>query len=79
MFLSCFMILVSVVSGIIALLLFFSEIETYLSPNVSEELFVDTSRGHKLRINLDIIVPTISCDCKFKFQMYLLPIYIIMS
>ncbi|XP_012262644.2 endoplasmic reticulum-Golgi intermediate compartment protein 3 isoform X2 [Athalia rosae] len=29
---------------------------------MSEELFVDTSRGSKLRINLDLIVPTISCD-----------------
>lgn len=59
------MISVSVVSGIVALLLFLSEIETYMSPNISEELFVDTSRGHKLRINVDIIVPTISCDCKY--------------
>lgn len=36
-----------------------------MSPNISEELFVDTSRGHKLQINLDIIVPSISCNCKY--------------
>ncbi|KOB76891.1 Ptx1 protein [Operophtera brumata] len=53
---------ISVVSGIVALLLFFSEIQTYLSPNVSEELFVDTSRGPKLRINLDIIVKQNNTD-----------------
>lgn len=43
-----------------------SEINYYLTPSMSEELFVDTSRGSKLRINLDIIVPVISCDRKYK-------------
>ncbi|XP_025160500.1 endoplasmic reticulum-Golgi intermediate compartment protein 3 isoform X2 [Harpegnathos saltator] len=43
-------------------ILFMSEINYYLTPTMSEELFVDTSRGSKLRINLDVIVPTISCD-----------------
>lgn len=43
-------------------ILFLSEVNYYLTPTLSEELFVDTSRGSKLRINLDIIVPTISCD-----------------
>lgn len=38
---------------------------------MSEELFVDTSRGSKLRINLDIIVPAISCDRKYKLYQYL--------
>lgn len=46
------------------ILLILSELQTYISPNISEELFVDTSRSHKLRINLDIVVPTISCSCK---------------
>lgn len=45
-------------------LLILSEMHTYMSPNISEELFVDTSRGHKLKINFDIVVPRISCDCK---------------
>ncbi|XP_004929287.1 endoplasmic reticulum-Golgi intermediate compartment protein 3 [Bombyx mandarina] len=53
---------VTIIGGCIMILLFMSELHTYLSPNISEELFVDTSRGHKLRINLDIIVPTISCN-----------------
>ena len=47
-------------------ILFMSEVNYYLTPTMSEELFVDTSRGSKLRINLDIIVPTISCDRKYK-------------
>lgn len=30
--------------------------------DVTEELFVDTTRNHKLKINLNITVPRISCD-----------------
>lgn len=45
-------------------LLFWTEFKDYLTPNVSEELFVDTSRSPNIQINLDIIVPKISCDCK---------------
>ncbi|XP_070153293.1 endoplasmic reticulum-Golgi intermediate compartment protein 3 [Polyergus mexicanus] len=54
--------IVTIISTIIMGILFMSEINYYLTPSMSEELFVDTSRGSKLRINLDIIVPTISCD-----------------
>lgn len=39
-----------------------SELNAYLTPQLGEELFVDTTRGHKLKINLDLIIPTISCD-----------------
>ena len=39
-----------------------SELNAYLTPKLEEELFVDTTRSHKLRINLDIVIPTISCD-----------------
>lgn len=53
---------VTIISTIIMGILFLSEVNYYLTPTLSEELFVDTSRGSKLRINLDIIVPTISCD-----------------
>lgn len=60
-----FIITVTILGAVVMVLLFLSEFHTYLSPNISEELFVDTSRGHKLRINLDIIVPSISCNCKY--------------
>ncbi|CAG9099535.1 unnamed protein product [Plutella xylostella] len=53
---------VTITGAIVMVLLFMSEFHTYMSPNISEELFVDTSKGDKLRINLDIIVPTISCN-----------------
>ena len=39
-----------------------SELNAYLTPQLAEELFVDTTRNHKLKINLDIVIPTISCD-----------------
>ncbi|XP_034836591.1 endoplasmic reticulum-Golgi intermediate compartment protein 3 [Maniola hyperantus] len=54
--------IITVMGASIMVLLILSELHTYMSPNISEELFVDTSRGHKLRINFDIIVPRISCD-----------------
>lgn len=46
------------------LLLIFMEVMAYLTPQVTEDLFVDTTRGHKLKINLDVYVPQISCNCK---------------
>ncbi|XP_029038334.1 endoplasmic reticulum-Golgi intermediate compartment protein 3 isoform X1 [Osmia bicornis bicornis] len=54
--------IVTIISTIIMAILFLTELNYYLTPTLSEELFVDTSRGSKLRINLDIVVPTISCD-----------------
>lgn len=42
--------------------LILSELNAYLTPNVTEELFVDTTRNHKLKINLDFLIPQISCD-----------------
>lgn len=48
----------------IMIMLFISELRDFMTPNLDEELFVDTSRGSKLKINLDIIIPKISCDCK---------------
>ncbi|CAG4968007.1 unnamed protein product [Colias eurytheme] len=53
---------ISLIGGSVMFLLILSELHTYMSPNISEELFVDTSRGHKMKINFDIIVPRISCD-----------------
>ncbi|XP_012270092.1 endoplasmic reticulum-Golgi intermediate compartment protein 3 [Orussus abietinus] len=54
--------IVTIISTIIMTALFIGEVRDYLTPSLKEELFVDTSRGSKLRINLDIIVSSISCD-----------------
>ncbi|XP_067121839.1 endoplasmic reticulum-Golgi intermediate compartment protein 3 isoform X2 [Centruroides vittatus] len=53
---------VTAVSGIIMVLLFLSELHYYLSTEITEELFVDMSRGEKLRINMDIVFPHIMCS-----------------
>jgi len=52
----------TIVSAIVMILLFTSEIRDYLTPQLTEELFVDTSRSGKLKINFDIVFSRISCD-----------------
>ncbi len=52
----------TVLSGLVMIFLFASEIRDYLQPELSEELFVDTSRTGKLKINVDIVFHRISCD-----------------
>jgi hypothetical protein len=52
---------ITVISAAVMILLFASEIRDYLTPSVTEELFVDTSRGEKLKINFDVIVHRVSC------------------
>lgn len=55
---------VTIVCWCVIVLLVSFEIKDYWTPTISEELFVDTSRGPKLRINVDFIMPAISCECK---------------
>jgi len=53
---------VSILSGIFIVLLFFSEFSFYMEVDVVPELLVDTSRGEKLRINVDVIFPSLPCS-----------------
>lgn len=53
---------ITIVSGVIISLLFISELAFFLSTDVREELFVDTSRGEKLKINIDIDFPKMPCS-----------------
>lgn len=53
---------VTIASSLVICLLILFEVNAYWTLDVSEELFVDTTRNHKLQINLDITMPRISCD-----------------
>jgi len=53
---------ITVISAFVMILLFTSEIQDYITPGVEEQLYVDTSRGSKLKINLDFVFPRIGCD-----------------
>ena len=44
--------------------LFISEFNYYLTKEITPELFVDTTRGQKLRINIDVTFPRMACGCK---------------
>jgi len=54
--------ILTVLSGLMMIILFASEFRDYLQPQMKEELFVDTSRTGKLKINVDVIFSRISCD-----------------
>ena len=55
---------VTIIASILMGMLFFIELNDYLSVQVSEELFVDTSRIPTMRINFNVTFPKIACSCK---------------
>jgi len=52
---------VSIISCTVILWLFVSEFLYYLNVEIHPELFVDTTRGEKLRINMDIVFQHLPC------------------
>ncbi|CAF0850756.1 unnamed protein product [Didymodactylos carnosus] len=54
--------LITIISTIVIILLFFYELRYYLTTEVSQVLFVDTSRGEKMNITLDIVFPVLPCS-----------------
>ncbi|XP_065063686.1 endoplasmic reticulum-Golgi intermediate compartment protein 3-like isoform X2 [Rhopilema esculentum] len=52
---------VTIISGLIMFTLFISELNYFMTTEVSPELFVDTTRHQKLKINIDIILPKLPC------------------
>ena len=64
-FWSCFFLFsVTIISGLFMFGLFCMELNFYLTTEIHPELFVDTSKGQKLKINIDVTFPTIGCSCK---------------
>lgn len=53
---------VTLISTSIIVILIFLECIDYMRPNLTEELFVDTTRNHKLRINLDFTIHNLACS-----------------
>jgi len=53
---------VSIVALLVMALLFISELKFYLATETADRLYVDVSRGEKLRINFDITFPHIPCS-----------------
>lgn len=52
---------ITIISGTLILILFLSELNYYLTTEVRPELFVDTSRGERLLINVDVTFPAMPC------------------
>lgn len=52
---------VSLGAGIIMLMLFATELQYFLTTEVQPELFVDTSRNEKMRINVDVVFSQMPC------------------
>ena len=65
---------VSIVSVCVIFLLVVSELRSYLTPVVSDHLYVDTTRGERIRINVNITFPSMPCaglKCAQPFLLYM--------
>lgn len=54
--------LITLISSLVILFLFFSEFRLYMHAVTETKLLVDTSRGETLRINFDVTFPAIPCS-----------------
>lgn len=54
--------LVTIISTCIIIVLFFVQLQYYLSTDVTQVLFVDTSRQEKMNITIDIRYPSLPCS-----------------
>ena len=52
---------ISLVGWVVTLVLFFGELSTYLTVSTHEHMVVDTTLGHKLRIDMNVTFPAITC------------------
>jgi len=52
---------VSVISLSIIFLLVVSEFRSYLTPTTTDHLYVDTTRGERIRVNLNVTFPNLPC------------------
>ena len=57
-----FALTVSVLTTLFVFWLFFSELGVFMSHEVDPQLFVDTERSDKIRINMDVYFPNMPCD-----------------
>ncbi|MQL98400.1 hypothetical protein Taro_031110 [Colocasia esculenta] len=53
---------ITLVSSVAMIFLFFSEISLFLNSATETKLVVDTSRGETLRVNFDVTFPSLACS-----------------
>lgn len=54
---------VSLVAMLIMSILFVTELRSFLTSDIKPELYVDTTLGELIQINLDVVFPSLPCSC----------------